>query len=361
MKISLLPLRLLCLACFVWLPQLPAAFAQNLMIGFNRVDCPPQSDTLVSVPFMKHPVAAALVVEGAPDFSAAGKVTIKHAATTAWAADALKDKHYVRFTSGAKAGHWFDILGNEDSSLTIDLNGEASAGLGAGDRFLVVEYWTLDSLFPPATQTAIHPSAGNLGYQRKTSILIPNVTGEGIDLPAEGIYFLTASGWKQSAAGFAPAGGTILPPGLPFIIRHPAGVAATVFEPEGRVLRTPDAVGLARSASLRQDNAVAVLRPVGVALRNSGLDETAFLSSASHEAGDRQDELLVFDNNASGFNKRPSAIYYKVGGAWFREQGEGAANPAADADRALAASGGLIVRKAQGVAGMTTWSNQPTY
>lgn len=336
------------------------AKAQNLMIGFNRVDCPAQSDTMVSVPFMKHPIEASSVVGAVPDLSVTGKATIACTGKKDWAGDALKDKHYLRFTSGSKAGHWFDIVGSTASGITIDLNGGDATGLAAGDRFLVVEYWTLDTLFPSGAQTTVHVSAGNLGYQRGTSIIIPNVTDQGIDLPADAVYFLTAAGWKQSVTGFPAAGATILPPGLPFIIRHPRGVAATKFEPEGRVLRTDDSVGLARGAS-RQDNAVAVLRPVAVALKDSGLDEAAFLSSPTHAPSDRQDELLVFDNSATGFNKRPSSIYYKVAGAWFREDGKGQDNPAADDNEALAASGGLVVRKAKGATGMVTWNNRPTY
>jgi uncharacterized protein (TIGR02597 family) len=161
--------------------------------------------------------------------------------------------------------------------------------------------------------------------------------------------------------GYPAAGSAILPPGLPFIIRHPRGVAATTFEPEGRLLRTADAVELAGAASTRQDNTVAVLRPVAVALADSGLDETAFLSSVGHSAADRRDELLVFENSIAGFNKKPSSIYYKVSGSWFREDGKAASNPLAGQEKALSASGGVVVRKAAGTAAMATWKNNPTY
>jgi uncharacterized protein (TIGR02597 family) len=338
-----------------------AAPAQNLMIGFNRVKCPPQSDTLVSVPFMKHPVAAVLRVSGAPDLSTQDQAVLTLGQNATWSNDSLKDMHYVRFTSGSKAGHWYDILGNTANALTVDLNGGDGTGIAAGDGFIVVEYWTLDSLFPPSSQTTIHVSPGTLGYQQKSLILIPNVNAEGINLPAEAFYLLTASGWKKGVKGFPAAGDTILPPGLPFIIRHSRGVAETTFEPEGRVLRSADAVDLAGGASTRQDNTVAVLRPVAVALADAGLDETAFVSSLSHSAEDRRDELLVFDNSIAGFNKKPSAIYYKVSGSWFREDGKAASNPPAGQEKALSASGGVVVRKALGTPAMATWKNNPTY
>jgi uncharacterized protein (TIGR02597 family) len=340
---------------------LAPAMAENLMIGFNRVTCPAKSDTLVSVPFMKHPVKASGSLASAPNLSTAGQAILSLASSGNWTTNEFKGKSYVRFTSGAKAGHWYDILANTNSTLTIDLNGETGSALASGDTFMVVEYWTLNTLFPPGNQTTIHVSSGNLGYQQKSKILFPNITDTGINLPAEGVYFLTSSGWKQSIKEFPIAGDKILPPGLPFIIRHPAGVVSTFFEPQGRVLRSTDSLTLTQAQGSRQDNTVAVYRPVDVPLSNSGLDEVAFTSSASHELGARKDELLVFDNSVLGFNKKPSAIYYKVSGSWFREDGKGAANPAVDQEKALSASGGLVVRKASGTTAIATWKNQPTY
>lgn len=339
-----------------------SAVAENLMIGFNRVTCPAKSDTLVSVPFMKHPVNVSDSLASAPNLSTTGQAILSLASSGNWTTNEFKGKSYVRFTSGAKAGHWYDILANTDSTLTIDLNGETGSALASGDTLMVVEYWTLNTLFPPGNQTTVHVSSGNLGYQQKTKILFPNITDTGINLPAEGVYFLTSSGWKQSVKEFPSAGDKILPPGLPFIIRHPAGVDPTFFEPQGRVLRTIDTVLLAQAQSARQDNNVSVLRPVDVALKDSGLDNAAFQDSASHAAEARKDELLVFDSESAAFNKKPSATYYKVAGTWFKDDKKGESNPSANDDKALEASTGLIVRKSQATANANAiWNNQPTY
>jgi hypothetical protein len=312
--------------------------AENLMIGFNRVTCQAKSDTLVSVPFMKHPVKAAKTLAVVPTISS-GQAVLTPSEATTWTADELKNNFYVRITSGVLAGHWYDITGNAAATLTIDLNGENGSGFAEGDTFMVVGYWTLDTLFPPVTQTTFHKSSGNLE-----------------------VYFLTDSGWKKSAAGFPAAGNTILEPGLPFIIRHPDQVAATDFEPDGRVLRGTDSIWLEQTAADKQDNTVAVQRPVDVALSDSGLGETAFASSTSHASGDRKDELLVFDNGAKAFNKSPSAIYYKVAQSWFKDEGKAEANSAAASTKALSASSGLIIRKSKGTTDISTiWNNQPTY
>ena len=335
--------------------------AENLMIGFNRVTCQAKSDTLVSVPFMKHPVKAAKTLAVVPTISS-GQAVLTPSEATTWTADELKDNYYVRITSGALAGHWYDITGNAAATLTIDLSGENGSGFAEGDTFMVVGYWTLDTLFPPVTQTTFHKSSGNLEYQQKSKILIPNITDPGTELPAKEVYFLTDSGWKKSAAGFPAAGNTILEPGLPFIIRHPDQVATTDFEPDGRVLRGTDSIWLEQTAADKQDNTVAVQRPVDVALSDSGLGETAFASSTSHASSDRKDELLVFDNGAKAFNKSPSAIYYKVAQSWFKDEGKAEANAAATADNVLSASSGLIIRKSKGTTDISTiWNNQPTY
>lgn len=354
-------LRFPMLAALVGGLLVPAtATAQNLMVGFNRIECPPRSDTLVSVPFMKHPVAAVLRVSGSPDLSTQDRVVLALGQNATWSNDSLKDTHYVRFTSGARAGHWYDIAANTAASLTLDLNGGDGTSLAAGDGFLVVEYWTLDSLFPPSSQRTFHQSIGNLGYQQKSKLLIPNVKETGTELPADGVYFLTAEGWKQSTVGFPLAGDTILPPGLPFIIRHPDGVDATDFEPEGRVLRSRDSLVLAQAQSINQDNIVAVFRPVDLLISNSGLDESAFVSSASHAVGERKDELLLFDNSLPNFNKSPTAIFYKLSNSWFKEQAGGVPSPVTPSD-VLSASSGLIIRKSKGNNASAVWNNDPSY
>lgn len=373
MKIPVFYQYLLATSVALALSGLPLASAENPIVGFNRVRCPAESDTLVSVPLMKLPIKASKTLASAPTL-ANGQATMTPVEATEWVPNELQNTHYVRFTTGALSGRWYEIVGNTASGLTIDLNGEAGEVFAAGDAFMVVEFWTLDTLFPPGSQTTFHESTGNLVYQQKSKLLIPNVESVGINLPAKNIYFLAAkrweesegvwkqleAGWKLSEPGYPDAGSTILPPGLPFIIRHPAGVVATNFEPVGRVLRSADSVALTQDPANRQDNSVAVFRPVDVPLSNAGLDETAFASSASHESGARKDELLVFDNSLARFNKRPSAVFYKNSQTWFLDEGKAGANSAA-ATFSLSASGALIIRKSQGDSSTTFWNNQPNY
>jgi uncharacterized protein (TIGR02597 family) len=128
----------------------------------------------------------------------------------------------------------------------------------------------------------------------------------------------------------------------------------------GRALDSKDVVVLSQLLGNRRDNTVAIFRPVDVPLSNSGLDETAFASSVSHGAAARRDELLLFDNRQAGFNKSPSAIFYKFSQTWFLDEVKADSNSCAAAN-ALSASGGLIIRKSQGSNSSSFWTNQPTY
>ena len=373
MKIPVFYHYLLATSVALALSGLPLALAENPIVGFNRVKCPAKSDTHVSVPLMKLPIKASKTLASTPTL-AKGQATLTPAEATEWVPNELQNTHYARFTTGVLAGRWYEIVGNTASGLTIDLNGEAGSSFAAGDAFMVVEFWTLDTLFPPGSQTTFHKSTGNLVYQQKSKLLIPNVEAAGINLPAKNIYFLAEErweksgevwkqleeGWKLSEPGYPDAGSTILPPGLPFIIRHPAGVVATNFEPVGRVLRSADSVALTQDPANRQDNTVAVYRPVDVPLLNAGLDEKAFASSASHESVARKDELLVFDNSLAGFNKSPAAIFYKNSQTWFLDEGKADSNSPVVANT-LSAAGAVIIRKSKGNSLSTFWNNQPNY
>jgi uncharacterized protein (TIGR02597 family) len=99
---------------------------------------------------------------------------------------------------------------------------------------------------------------------------------------------------------------------------------------------------------------------VDVPLLNAGLDEKAFASSASHESMARKDELLVFDNSLAGFNKSPSAIFYKNSQTWFLDEGKADSNSPVVANK-LSASGAVIIRKSKSHSSSTFWNNQPNY
>ncbi len=332
------------------------------IVGFNQVTCLANSDTVLSVPFMKQPLAHQGAV-GTTEDVAANRVRVNPTFPGTWTNDQFANAYYVRFTTGNKAGYWYDVVSNSSTGLLLDTNGDTllgAQGLAAGDKYVLVEHWTLDNLFPSATQTTINVSASNQAGDRKTEILLPNLTDFGVNLPPEGRYFLTAAGWRKDVIGFPAANTTILPPGSTFTVRHNAS-PTTSFTPVGVVLKARDVIPLATSTTTRQDNAVAIQRPVPVKLEDAGLGGAVFTPSLGHSTFQRRDELFAFDNSVAGLNKPASAIYYNVGGTWYRDAGLIASNPVANAVTAFEPGSGLVVRKYRGDGSTALWGNQATY
>jgi uncharacterized protein (TIGR02597 family) len=348
------------LAALVFPALLSSSLQGQTMVGINRVYCPPETDTVVSVPFMRYPVAANLTLSSSAASANPGEAVLRPAQSPGWVVDSLADQFYVRFLSGALVGHWFDVIANDANSLTVDLNGLSPGLVSPGDRLALVQYWTLDGLFPPTEQSTVHVSSGRFGFQQKTKVLLANNLDDGINLPASEVFFLTSSGWLESKPGFPPAGDRPLPPGLPLIIRHPGGVEGTFFDAQGQVLTSPNAIVLAESAEAEQDNPVSHFRPIPIRLMDAGLTAAVFKPRSSHANAESGDLLFLYSGISGVFNPSPSAIYYRFGDLWFRDAGLGANNPAADAD-VLAPSTGFLIRKTPGENRSLIWLNMPGY
>jgi uncharacterized protein (TIGR02597 family) len=240
---------------------------------------------------------------------------------------------------------YFTITGNTAGQLTLDAAGFDFSTIAAGDAFCIRRYWTLAGLFPPAAAgTSANPltaSAGTLGPQRRSQVIIPDNGYAGTNLPAVGVYYFTADGWRQAVAGNPAADNIILHPDSYFTVRQPAAIAAdAVWGMAGSVVVEDQRVPLFSRAAGAQDNAVALNRPVDLRLADLGL-ESGFTASASTLGADRRDQLLVFDNSARTQNKSAAAVYFRVGDAWIKAV---SGNPAAN-DEILGAATGFVVRK----------------
>ena len=328
------------------------------IVGYNVVDCPAGSDTIVSVPF-HLPASFSGAVNGTPSANGS-EVTITPKASPTFAANEFTtEAHYVQFVgAGARAGWTFAVSSHTASSITIDAGSEDLSDLADGDRFEVIPHWTLATLFPQATQTALHQSDSKLSTGRKSRILFFDETTAGISLAPDRVYFLTADGWFQSTAGLPAADDVVVPPGKAFVIRHPATETATEFIPHQVVVESSWSAPLEVRAAGRQDNAVALVRPIPVKLSDLGLG-AAFEESADNAGPNRADELLVYDNLQAAVNKAPSKVYFRAAGEWRLD--DGSTYPPAD-DHEVLPSTGLVVRKAAGASDDTLrWLNTPTY
>lgn len=333
-------------------------------IGFNKVTCLANSDTIVGVPLRKEG-SRTTKLSGAP--TGTGDAITLPVTATLTAGELTK--HYVKFTSGAKSSRYYDVTANTIDSITIDANGDSLAGVVSNDSIIIAEFWTLDSLFPPSSATsdplttghAIVASTSTLGTGRRTEVLLPNVAGTGTNLPAEGRYYIHGGIWKRGNSGNSNYGTMRLYPDTYFTISHPTTVTQpTVFKSVGEVDTNAMLIPLYTRESVAQDNYIAIPRPVALTLEQLNLRQYAgaFMPSTSTLGTGRRDQLLVFDNEFQLRNKTPSATYYVHNGIWKLHNG-------GNTDRGtvvIPAGAGFIIRKYQ-VAGQPTsfWNNTPTY
>ncbi len=289
------------------------ARAQSNPVGFNTVTCLKNSDTLCSVPFCQS-IDVQDRVSGLPTFPATGFATFSPQNLVAWTAGQFVTGHYfVRMLSGPKAGMYYLVAANTSNSLTIDLAGDNFTGVGNNDGFMVCKFWTLATLFPPATQTTIVASLNLLGPGRRTELLLPDTIGNGINLAPTKKYFIHAGAWKEANTGFPLAGNTILLPDSYFIVRHNSAAItnSTTFTSAGHVELNAVSMPLATLPSGKQDNPVSTGRPIPVKLADMDLISSgAFVASDGPGGPRRKDELIVFDNNIASVNRSAAATYF---------------------------------------------------
>lgn len=332
----------LCL-CLTGAQGLFAQSAETPPVGFNVVECLPQSDTYCGVPFVRPAVFQGVVQSVS---AGSGQLTITPERAPDWTAGAYPTLYFVRLTSGVKAGMYYQVAANTTGDVTVDLAGDAAAGVQPGDTFRIHPFWTLATLFPPATQSTVVPATGFLANQRRTELLMPDVLGSGINLAPTAKYYIYNGNWRKAVSGNPIADDEILYPDSYFIVRHGSSLieGSTFFVPSGTVELNPLTTPLATRASGSQDNFVVTGRPVPIKLSELDLVSSgAFVSSTSTLANGRRDSLLVFDNASAVLNKAPAAVYYYYGGNWRKSV---SGNPVAD-DDVLLPSHGLIIRKYQ--------------
>lgn len=325
-------------------------------MGFVSETCLAGSDTYLSVPFHQPPAYVGALTS-APTVS--GSTATLTFSAPGWTANQFQNTHYVRFISGEKLGYYYQVASNDATSLTIDLNGDTIGATSLGDQIQLIPFWTLNTLFPPATQTTIVASSGNLSFQRKTEILFPDRQSAGSDLAPNQVYFLTAvSGWVQDSSGFPSAGSVVIPPDSYFIVRHPVSVSSTTYLPTGTIDNGVLVIPLTTLSNAPQDNSVALCRPIPVALQDSGL-ASGFVASNGNLSFQRRDQLLVYDNTVAAFDKSASAIYFMVGTNWIQDT---SGFPVVNTSQIFQPGTGIVIRKYQTAGGSTAfWQNSPTY
>jgi uncharacterized protein (TIGR02597 family) len=347
-------------------------------VGFNKVTCLSNSDTIVGVPLRKEG-SFSLALTATPSVNGdSATLTFAPGSLTAGALNG----HFVKFVDGDRTGRWYDIqaapLGtaNTASAVTIRLNGDTLGGATTGNRVLIARYWTLDTLFPPSGATtgwtetpvgsgiripnghAIVASSTASLTERKTELIFPDATGTGTNRLATDLFYITGGLWRKPGVSGSQGNRIVLPDSL-FTIRHLSSVNyATVFRSLGEVEVNEFDIPLATNVVGKRDTYVAIPRPVNVRLDQMNLVESgAFVTSPSASLTQRKDELLVYDNSVTQLNKIPSVAYYHTGGNWRKSGTSTSQN-----DQIIPAGAGFVIRKFQTANGFTfIWDNTPSF
>jgi uncharacterized protein (TIGR02597 family) len=334
-----------------------AATATSEPVGTQSLPLLANSDTYVSLPLHRPAVSIGQVS------SVSGNV-VTLAGSPGWstnqfvyASGSQSNTYYAFIRSGSKEGNYYTVTANTGGALTLDLAGDTLAGLAAGDTLAIIPYWTLGTLFPAADAGVSFTASPSIASIR-TSILTPDLQTAGINLAAGKVYFFYNSAWRQSGQSLTVSkNDDILIPDTYFIVRN--GADAGTLTHAGSVVMKKTVLPLLTQSSAKQDNAVALARPLPVRLNDAGLiSSNAFTPSTSPAL--RKDELLVFDNTAAGKNKAASAVYYYYNNAWRRVGQPATADYGSDI--VFSADTGVLIRKAaSGTGQAVNWSHSPSY
>ena len=328
-------------------------------LGYVRLQTLPTSDTIVACPLERQPefsgkvasiTANVVAVDGNPTWTG-GQFQFTEGSQP--------KIYHARFTSGALAGSYFTVLGNSNNSLTLDLNGTTLDQAVAGDGLTLTAYWSIGALFP-ATDAGVSFEISPSVFARRTEVLVPDQAAVGINHSAIAIYFFYAGAWRKIGAPITTSfnNTAALLPDSWIIVRNRGFSGSLCFL--GSVLKSAVRIDLNSTAGAKQDNIVALTRPIDVTLDASGLIASGAFRSSTN-ATTRTDELFVFDNTASGINKSAAATYFYYGGGW-RKVGQSLTTNFGT-DPVFKAGQGVVVRKgANGIASLTNpWVNIANY
>ena len=327
------------------------------------------SDTLISLPFTRTPEFLGSVA------SVSGS-TLTVAGSPAWSANQFvyvsgtQPKTYFVLigagpsgTTNPKEGAIYTVTANTSNSLTLTLNGDDISSIPANSQITVIPYWTLATVFPPSdSNVSFTPTTSTRLF--KTEILIPNYAGVGVNVAYSNTYYFinTAGnvGWRLfNDSGTKDHGDDILLPDGYFVVHNLNAAPTLPLALYGTALTGKVVTPQTTQAAIAQDNPTSMIRPIDVSLNNTGLSPANGSFVATTTTRQLRDELLVFDNSKTSYNKSPSATYYYFNNAWRLFNDAGTVDHGADI---IPAGSALIIRKAASTTGQTAfWTNTATY
>jgi uncharacterized protein (TIGR02597 family) len=297
----------MCLAAAIMLMG-PISFAQQNIVGFNKINVPANTDVRLSVPFTTAPYGGSGSQDAAAVFTVIGTtsgstINVTSGALTSGvftAANVTKSSYYVRFMTGNAKGLWMTIKSNDVGGFVLDdtytLQRAALINkVQSGDQFRVYKHQTISGVF----------SSDLLGisYVNGTTILLYE---NDIDTVATNptswkqAAYTTSGGGKWSGSGID--GTTILRPEAQFILRNTS--LQTLFVAMNGL--APD-YPVSMLIKAGDDMLIGTGYPVPITLKDSGL------------GGVTGRIVMTYDNQATGQNKtslKQAAYTTSGGGKW---------------------------------------------
>src|SRR5438477_3976241 len=324
-------------------------------VGFTITSCLANSDTYLGIPFTRPPEFTGtihsvggnvLTINGTPGWSDNQFV---------YAAGSQPKHYYVLIGNGGatnpKEGHIYQVISNGSNTLSVDAAFDNLTGIVANTQITVIPYWTPATIFPASDAgVSFTPTSSPPTYQ--TLLRFPNYSAPGINQPYAAEYYFNSGAWRLVSDGFnnPPDHGDdpLLPDGY-FVVRNANGAPTRLLRAVGSVLMKKMAVPLFAAPAGKQDNLVAMIRPLGVSLDATGL-------AAIDNSFVQNDQLLLFNNAQRQLNKHPYKIYT------YNDGWRLSTDPTGDHGKdVIPAGSAMIVRKAATPDGPIFWTNSPAY
>ena len=272
------------------LTALPAQEAVTDPVGFVNVTVPAQSDGVIGAPLqrsaeflgrIKSISGSTVTVVGAPN----------------WTTDAFKfvagsqtKTYYLRIDSGSKEGMWLTITGNAQNQITVALAGEDFSGVKSedvdgfegGDLVSIVPYWT------PASLIGTVPNGCQLYFYRPTS--------GGINVAPTRILTFNATTGNWIVGFNTNANHDIINPGEGLVFRNPS-TSPISLSFTGSVL-------MVKHRSLIKTLVSNTARDQRIVYQGPIPEKIGSMLSGFANG----DQLLFYNNAATGYNKGPSAV-----------------------------------------------------
>ena len=352
-------------------PASGPALVSTSAMGYLPIGLQSGSDTLTGIPFTRAPEFIGSVA------SISGNV-LKMRGTPAWSVDQFAfvsgsqpKTYYVQIGThpsvNPNEGRIYEVRGNLGDSLAIDSNGDDLSAIAAGTPVSIIPYWTLNTLFP-ASDANVSFTPGHSAFALKTQIVLPNTSGEGINLaPVDAYYFISKGanvGWRKASDPItADHGDDPLPPDVYLIIRNPSDATALSLTITGTIAPKTMTTPLSTVVESLQDNYVTLARPVATTLDGLGLSPAAGNFVASPTAVEMKDQLLLFAPGTPGINPAPTRSYFYISdGANVGWRSSDDAITTDHGTDVIPAGCAMIIRKSKTTDGATNfWLNSMTY